>query len=60
MANLLKGFTADTFTYQHPNDGEITIAYQKAGNGPPLLLLHGFPQSKIIWHLVAPELSKHF
>ena len=60
MANLLEGFTASTFTYQHPSDGQITIAYQAAGNGPPLLLLHGFPQSKIIWHLVAPELSKHF
>ena len=60
MANLLEGFTASAFTYQHPSDGEITIAYQKAGNGPPLLLLHGFPQSKIIWHLVAPELSKYF
>ena len=60
MANLLEGFTASAFTYQHPSDGEITIAYQKAGNGPPLLLLHGFPQSKIIWHLVAPDLSKYF
>ena len=60
MANLLEGFTASVFTYQHPSDGEITIAYQKAGNGPPLLLLHGFPQSKIIWHLVAPKLSKYF
>ena len=60
MSNLLKGFSADTFTYVHPTDGEITIAYQRAGNGPPLLLLHGFPQSKIIWHLIAPRLSEHF
>lgn len=60
MTNLLQGFTAHTFTYTHPSDGEITIAYQKAGNGPPLLLLHGFPQTKIIWHLVAPRLSEHF
>jgi haloacetate dehalogenase len=60
MANLLEGFIASTFTYQHPSDGQITIAYQTAGHGPPLLLLHGFPQSKIIWHLVATQLSKYF
>ena len=60
MALLLNGFTPETFSYTHPTDGDITIAYQKAGNGPPLLLLHGFPQSKAIWHLIAPQLSEHF
>ena len=60
MSNLLPGFSAHSFTYTHPTDGDITIAYQKAGNGPPLLLLHGFPQTKIIWHLVAPRLSQDF
>jgi haloacetate dehalogenase len=30
------------------------------GSGPPLLLLHGFPQTKMIWHRVAPALAKHF
>jgi haloacetate dehalogenase len=60
MALLLDGFTTGKFTYPHPTDGDITIAYQRAGNGPPLLLLHGFPQSKAIWHLVAPQLSERF
>jgi haloacetate dehalogenase len=27
---------------------------------PPLLLLHGFPQTHAIWHLVAPRLRRHF
>lgn len=27
---------------------------------PPLLLLHGHPQTHVIWHKVEPELSKHF
>ena len=31
-----------------------------SGIGPPLLLLHGHPQTHAIWHWVAPELSKHF
>jgi haloacetate dehalogenase len=28
------------------------------GEGPPLLLLHGFPQTHVMWHAVAPELAK--
>src|ERR1700675_3941487 len=30
------------------------------GKGPPVLLLHGYPQSHVVWHLVAPELGKNF
>ena len=30
------------------------------GGGPPLLLLHGHPQTHAIWHKVAPELARHF
>ena len=30
------------------------------GSGPPLLLLHGHPQTYAMWHLVAPALTKHF
>jgi haloacetate dehalogenase len=30
------------------------------GNGPPLLLLHGYPQTHAIWHKVAPELAKRY
>ena len=30
------------------------------GNGPPLLLLHGYPQTHIEWRKIAPELAKHF
>ena len=41
-------------------DGPIDIACQVGGSGPPLLLLHGFPQTKAIWEAVAPELAKHY
>ena len=41
-------------------DGLIEIACQIGGSGPPLLLLHGFPQTKAIWHKVAPSLAKYF
>ncbi len=30
------------------------------GSGPPLLLLHGWPQSHVEWHRVAPLLARHF
>ncbi|MCW8951634.1 MAG: alpha/beta hydrolase [Rhodospirillales bacterium] len=40
--------------------GEVTINVMKAGKGPPLLLLHGYPQCHVMWHRVAPKLAEHF
>ena len=37
-----------------------TIAGVLGGAGPPLLLLHGHPQTHAIWHRVAPLLAQHF
>jgi haloacetate dehalogenase len=37
-----------------------TINFVTAGSGPPLLLLHGYPQSHIEWRKVAPQLSQKF
>ena len=36
------------------------INYRAGGEGPPLLLIHGYPQSHVMWHLVAPKLAEHF
>jgi len=36
------------------------INYIHGGDGPPLLLIHGYPQSHVMWHLVAPRLAQHF
>ncbi len=30
------------------------------GSGPPLLLMHGYPQNHVAWHAVAPRLVDHF
>ena len=37
-----------------------TINFVTAGSGPPLLLLHGYPQTHIEWRDVAPQLAKKF
>lgn len=41
-------------------DGQVHINALIGGNGPPLLLLHGHPQTLAIWHRVAPALAEHF
>jgi haloacetate dehalogenase len=51
--------TSRHFQYD-TKDGVIDIAYQVTGDGPPLLLLHGFPQTKIIWKKIRGELNKHY
>lgn len=40
--------------------GDISIRYAIGGAGPPLLLLHGYPQTHVMWHKIAPALSEKF
>lgn len=37
-----------------------TINVRHGGSGPALLLLHGFPQTHVIWHKIADRLARHF
>ena len=37
-----------------------TIRLRTGGSGPPLLLLHGYPQTHVLWHKVAPRLAERF
>jgi haloacetate dehalogenase len=46
------------FTQSKVQTSGAVINTLKGGSGPPLLLLHGAPQSHISWRLVAPELAK--
>ncbi|MFL5863954.1 MAG: alpha/beta fold hydrolase [Solirubrobacteraceae bacterium] len=37
-----------------------TIHAMVGGDGPPLLLLHGYPQTHLMWHSAAPLLAAHY
>jgi haloacetate dehalogenase len=52
---MFEGFTRTTI-----ETGETTIRVCHGGSGPPLLLLHGHPQTHAMWHLVAPRLAQDF
>ena len=50
---------ADFERTSQPVNG-INIHYRIGGAGPPLLLLHGHPQTHVMWHKVAGQLTDHF
>jgi len=50
----------DGFTRERVDTGEVEINLVRGGSGPPLLLLHGYPQTHAMWHLVAPGLAERF
>ena len=59
VANLPAGFT-DTFASRCVDTGELRQHVVTGGQGPPLLLVHGWPQTWYAWRLVMPELAQHF
>ena len=40
--------------------GDVTLRVRTGGSGPPVLLLHGHPQTHVMWHRVAPALAERF
>ena len=57
--NLPAGFT-DTFTSRYLDTGELRLHAVIGGEGPPLLLVHGWPQTWYQWRLVMPQLVRDF
>jgi haloacetate dehalogenase len=50
----------DEFRTWEIQTGETSIFARSHGAGPPLLLLHGFPQTHLMWRSVAPLLARSF
>lgn len=52
---MFDGFEAHRFT-----TSGCEIHGVVGGEGPPLLLVHGYPQTHVMWHKVAPRLAERF
>jgi len=50
----------DDFSTSLVVTGDVTIFVRYGGEGPPLLLLHGYPQTHMMWRQVADRLSSRF
>lgn len=48
------------FTRARIETSGATIDLVHGGTGPPLLLLHGYPQTRAMWHKIAPRLAERF
>ncbi len=51
-SSLLPGFEYGQMEVQG-----VTINHAVAGSGPPLLLVHGYPENHLMWRRVAPALA---
>jgi haloacetate dehalogenase len=50
----------EDFTRKQIKTQETTINLVQGGRGYPILLLHGYPQTHVCWHRVAPTLAERF
>lgn len=50
----------DEFETIDIDTGETVIFARWSGSGPPIVLLHGFPQTHLMWRDIAPALARHF
>jgi pimeloyl-ACP methyl ester carboxylesterase len=57
--NLPQGFT-DLFASRYVDAGSVRLHAVIGGDGPPLLLIHGWPQTWYAWRFVMPALARDF
>ena len=57
--DLPPGFT-ETFTSRYVDTGEVQLHIVTGGDGPPLVLVHGWPESWFAWRRVMPALARRF
>jgi len=56
---LPAGFTS-TFTSRYVDTGQLRLHAVTGGEGPPLLLVHGWPQTWYAWRMLMPPLARYF
>jgi haloacetate dehalogenase len=60
-ANPSSSATSDRFEGAEIKVGDNTIFIRRYGrNGSPLLMVHGFPRSSLMWRFVAPQLASNY
>jgi len=47
----------ENFETSRATVNDVGIHYRKGGAGPPLLLRHGYPESHVMRHKIAPDLA---
>ncbi len=52
---MFEGFSVDRLA-----TSGAEINFRRGGTGPPVLLLHGYPQTHVLWHELAPRLAEEF
>jgi pimeloyl-ACP methyl ester carboxylesterase len=57
--NLPAGFTG-TFTSRYVDVGNLRLHAVTGGDGPPLLLVHGWPETWYAWRMLMPALARDF
>jgi pimeloyl-ACP methyl ester carboxylesterase len=57
--NLPEGF-AETFTSRFVDTGDLRLHAVTGGEGPPLLLIHGWPQTWYAWRMLMPAVARDF
>ncbi|MEZ5816462.1 MAG: alpha/beta hydrolase [Hyphomicrobiaceae bacterium] len=48
------------FASRNLDTGSVVLHFRLGGSGPPLLLVHGYPQTQLCWHKVVGTLAKRF
>jgi haloacetate dehalogenase len=52
---MFEGFSRDRLSVNGTSINDLL-----GGSGPPVLFLHGYPQTHVMWHRVAPALAERF
>src|SRR5688572_15633428 len=60
FGRMKPGMDMEAFASSYIDTGDASIFVRRGGSGQPLLLLHGFPQTHLMWRDVAPRLARTF